>query len=51
MFLAETAGNGVWDLVGDATSDAMVYKSSNFVFGDANYNFLYKFIKYVNLEL
>ena len=27
-FLAETAGNGVRDLVGDANSDPMVYKSS-----------------------
>ena len=27
-FLAETAGNGVWDLIGDANSDLMVYRSS-----------------------
>ena len=31
-FLAETAGNGVWDLVGDANSDPMVYKSSKSAF-------------------
>ena len=31
-FLAETAGNGVWDLVGDANSDLMVYKSSKSAF-------------------
>ena len=31
-FLAETVGNGVWDLVGDANSDPMVYKSSKSAF-------------------
>ena len=30
-FLAETARNGVWDLVGDANLDLMVYKSSKLI--------------------
>ena len=45
-FLAETAGNGVWDLVGDANSDPMVYKSSKSAFWRREIQFSVKIRKF-----
>ena len=44
-FLAETAGNGVWDLVGDANSDPMAYKSSKSAFWGRKIQFFVKIRK------
>ena len=44
-FFAETAGNGVWDLVGDANSDPMVYKSSKSAFWKRKIQFSVKIRK------
>ena len=46
--MAETAGNGVWDLVGDANSDPMEYKSSKSAFWRRKIQFS---VKSVNLGL
>ena len=45
-FLAKTAGNGVWDLVGDANSDPMVYKSSKSAFWKRKIQFSVKIRKF-----